>query len=134
MTREEARTALASLAQASVAPTLTNDELDAALTVSRLVDNDGRPPSNPDFVEENWDLNYAAAECWEMKHAKVMSTGQITEFTSEGANFKKTPPNYLGLAQYYRDKSSVGSSGEPVFVELDQRLPYRMRPRSTMEC
>lgn len=134
MTRADALTALRSLAQAAVSPTLTDDELNAALTVSRLVDNEGRPPSDPDFVEENWDLDYAAAECYDMKHAKILGSGQLLEFTAEGANFKKIPPNYLELAEWYRNRSTAGvGSGEPVFVELDNRVPRALRPRSSME-
>lgn len=131
-TRDDARTELATLAQASVVPTLSTDELDAALTASRLPDAEGRPPSDPDFVEENWDLNYAAALCWELKGAKAMSTGTLTEFTAEGANFKKTPPNYQGMADWFRDRSTVGDSSSPVMIEIDNRQPWRTRPRSSL--
>jgi hypothetical protein len=134
VTREEAREQLAILAQATVSPTLTDDELDAALTASRLPDNEGRPPSDPDFVEENWDLYYAAAECYLMKHVKQISAGTLTEFTSEGANFKKTPPDFLAVADWYRDRSTTGDTSSPSFITLDDRPPRRLRPRSEVDC
>lgn len=134
MTRDDARAALAVLAQAATAPTLSDDELDIALTVSRLPDSEGRPPSDPAYVEENWDLNYAAAECFEMKYAKQAGAGLVTKFTSEGASFETTPPDFLALADFWRDKSSVGDSSSPSFVALDNRVPYRLRPRSELQC
>jgi hypothetical protein len=134
MTRNEARIALAALAQAATDPTLTDAELDIALTASRLPDNAGRPPSDPAFVEENWDLNYAAAECFEMKYAKQAGAGTVTKFSSEGASFETTPPDFLALAEFWRDKSTVGDSSSPSFVAMDNRVPYRLRPRSELQC
>lgn len=133
-TRDEARTELSQLAQASTPPALTSAELDAALSRARRPDNEGRRPSDPDFVEENWDLYYAAAECWELKGAKQMAAGTLKEFTSEGANFKKDPPDFQGVADWFRDRSSVGDSSSPTMVELDNKLPWRLRPRSSLEC
>lgn len=135
MTRAEALTALRSLAQSAVSPTLTDDELNVALTGARLPDNAGLPPSDPAYVEENWDLNYAAAECYELKAVKQSAGGIVTKFTSEGASFETTPPNFLALADWYRDKSTAGgTAGEPVFVGFDKRLPRSLRPRSELEC
>lgn len=131
--RDEARSELATLAQASAPPVLSPAELDGALTRSRLPDNEGRAPNDPDFVEENWDLYYAAAECFELKGAKAMSAGTLEEFTAEGARFKKTPPNYQATADWFRDRSTVGDSSSPVFLELDDKLPRRLRPRSSLE-
>lgn len=133
VTRDEARAQLEVLSQSSTPPQLSTDELNAALSASRLRDSEGRPPSDPDFVEENWDLNYAAAECYELKHVKQMSAGTLQEFTSEGANFKKTPPDFQAVANWWRNRSSVGDTGSPSFIELDNRLPYRLRPRSNLE-
>lgn len=133
MTREEARVLLALQAQASTPPALSEDELNGALTASRLPDNEGRGPSHPDFVEENWDVNYATALCYELKHVKTMSTATLTEFTAEGANFKKTQPNFQAVADWWRDRSSVGDSSSPVMVEFDNKLPWRLRPRSSLE-
>jgi len=133
MNRDEARAQLATLAQASTPPTLSEAELDAALSRSRLPDSEGRGPADPDFVEENWDLYYAAAECFELKHVKQMSAGMLQEFTSEGANFKKTPPNFQATADWYRDRSTVGDTSSPTFVELDDKTPQRLRPRSSLE-
>ena len=131
MTRDDARAELATLALASTAPALSDDELNAALTASRLPDSEDRPPSDPDFVEENWDLNYAAALCFELKHGKQMAAGFLTEFTSEGANFKKTPPDFQGMADWFRDRSTVGDSSSPSMITIDNRPPWYMRPRST---
>lgn len=135
MTRAEALTALQSLAQAAVSPTLTNDELNACLTLSRLPDNEGRPPSDPAFVEENWDLNYAAAEAYELKYAKLLAGGTVKKFSSEGASFETEAPDFLALAAWWRDKSTAGgTNGEPVFVEIDNRPRYPLRPRSEYRC
>lgn len=134
MTRAEALAQLQVLAQATVSPTLTDDELDVILTACRLPDNEGRSPSDPDFVEENWDLYYAAADAYELKAVKVMAAGTLTEFTSEGANFKKTPPNFQAVADWFRDRSTVGDSSSPTFVALDNRVPWRLRPRSELDC
>lgn len=135
MTRAEALTALRSLAQAAVSPTLTDDELNACLTASRRPDNAGRPPSDPAFVEENWDLNYATAEAYTLKAVKQAAGGVVTKFSSEGASFETTPPDFEALADWWREKSVAGgTAGEAVFVGLDNRLPYRLRPRSELEC
>jgi hypothetical protein len=134
MTRDEARVLLALQAQASTPPALTDAELNAALTASRLPDDDGHGPSHPDFVEENWDINYATAECFELKAMKMMSAPVLTEFTAEGANFKKTQPDFQAVADWWRDRSTVGDASSPMMVELDNKLPWRLRPRSSLEC
>jgi len=134
MTRDDARNALRALADAATSPTLSDDELDAALTVSRLPDSEGRPPSDPAFVEENWDLNYAVAECYELKTAKLSSSAWLKRFTSESSTFEKERPDFSALANWYRDRSTVGDSSSPAFITLDNRLPYRLRPRSELDC
>lgn len=135
MTRDDARNALRVLAAATTSPTLSDEELDVALTASRLPDSEGRPPSDPDFVEENWDLNYAAAECYELKAAKLASSAWLKKFTSESSTFEKDRPDFQALADWYRDRSTVGGdSGSPAFIALDNRLPYRLRPRSELDC
>lgn len=135
MTRDEARELLRTMADAASSPVLSDAELDAALSLSRLPDNEDRPPSDPDFVEENWDLNYAAAECYELKAARFSSVAWLKQFTSEGATFIKDPPNFRALADWYRDRSSAGGDGGmPTFIALDNRLPYRLRPRSELDC
>jgi hypothetical protein len=134
MTREEALALLAVQAQASTPPALTESELNAALTASRLPDNDGRGPADPDFVEENWDVNYATALCYENKHVKLLSTPRIKKFTAEGATFEKEAPDFQAVADWWRDRSSVGDSSSPTMVEFDNKLPWRLRPRSSLEC
>lgn len=131
MTREEARDALRELAAATTAPTLSDAELDVALTASRLVDDAGRAPSDPDFVEENWDLFYAAAECYELKAVKLMGTGRIKKFSSEGSSFEKDAPDFDGLAAWYRDKSTVGGDVAGVeFVAIEPEHKAYLLPRS----
>ena len=135
MTREEARTALAELAAAATAPTLSDAELDVALTASRLPDEEGRPPADPDFVEENWDLMYAAAECYDLKAAKLLGSGRVTKFSSEGSSFEKTGPDFSALADWYRDQSTAASDGNGVvFVPIEATEPWWLRPRSVPEC
>jgi hypothetical protein len=135
LTRDEARTQLATLAQASTEPTLSNADLDVTLTASRLPDNESRPPSDPDFVEENWDLNYAAAECYELKAARFALVPWLKQFTSESATFIKDRPDFQAMADWYRDHSTTGGdSSAPSFIALDNRLPWRLRPRSELDC
>lgn len=135
MTREEARDALRELAAATTAPTLSDAELDVALTASRLVDSEGRPPSDPDYVEENWDLNYAAAACYDLKAAKLMGSGRIKKFSSEGSTFEKDAPDFAGLAEWYRDQSTVGGSGNGVvFVPIEPEHKAYLLPRSAYPC
>lgn len=135
MTRDEAREQLRTLAAAATSPTLSDAELDVALTAARLPDNEGRAPSDPAYVEESFDLNYAAAECYELKAAKLSSTAFLKKFTSENATFEKDRPNYLALADWYRDHSTVGGdSAAPSFITLDNKLPWRLRPRSELDC
>lgn len=134
-TRAEALELLRVLADAATSPVITDLEMDAALTASRLPDDAGLPPSDPAFVEENWDLNYAAAECYELKAARFSSVAWLKQFTSENATFIKDKPDYRAMADWYRDHSTVGSDdGMPSFVALDNRLPYRLRPRSELDC
>lgn len=134
-TRAEALEQLRTLADTATSPTLTDTELDTILTGARLRDNEDRPPSDPDFVEENWDLNYAAAECYDLKAARFSSTAWLKQFTSEGATFIKDPPDFGALADWYRDRSTVGGdSGAPSFITLDNKLPWRLRPRSELDC
>lgn len=130
MTREEAREALREMAAATTAPTLTDAELDVALTAARKPDDEGRPPSDPDFVEENWDLFYAAAECYELKAVKMLGTGRIKKFSSEGSSFEKEGPDFDAIADWYRDKSTAGGSGSVTIVEIETRPPHWLWPRS----
>lgn len=135
MTREEARDALRELAAATTAPTLSDAELDVALTAARLVDSEGRPPSDPDYVEENWDLYYAAAACYDLKSAKLMGSGRIKKFSSEGSTFEKDAPDFAGLADWYRDQSTVAGSGNGVvFVPIVAERQRWQVPRSADPC
>lgn len=130
MTREEALTALSAMVRLTEAPILTTDDLNQALTASRLVDPDGRPPSDPDYVEGNFDLNYAAALMWEKKAALFVAGWSLTEFSSEGSRFKKEPPNFGAMADYYRGLSTAGGDGNGVvFVSLEPES--ELLPRSS---
>lgn len=131
MTRDEARAALSALVSATAPPVLTDADLDLCLTASRLVDDEGRPPSDPDFVEENWDLYYAAAEAMELRGIRQLANGQITKFSSEGSSFEKTPPDFFAAAEWFRDKSTVAGDGTGItLIEIDDTEPWWMRPRS----
>lgn len=134
MTRAEAAAEVATLAKASTPPVVSAGEIDAALTDARLRDNAGRPPSDPDFVEENWDLNYAVAECYELKAVRQLEAGTVSKFSSEGASFETKAPDYMAVADWWRDRSTVGDGFDsPVFVEMDDRTPRAIQPRSALE-
>jgi hypothetical protein len=132
VTREEAIIALSAMVRFTDPPALTTDDLNEALTASRLVDVDGRPPADPDYVEGNFDLNYAAALLWEKKAVLYLSVGQLTEFSSEGSRFKKEPPNFQALADYYRGLSTAAGTGNGVeFVAIEPERKAWLLPRSS---
>lgn len=132
MTIEEARAELAQMVDSGAAPCLSDADLTTALAMSRVPDDDGRPPSDPDW-EGAWDLHWAAAECMIIRHNKQAMAGGITEFTSEGANFKKARPFWLGQADWWRSQSPryTGSAGIGI-IDVTHEPPL-IKPRSAKE-
>lgn len=127
MTRDEARTELASMVDATgTEPALTDADLDAALTAARIVDSEGRTPSDPDYVE-TFDLYYAAAECMLIRYRKTAMKGRgITRFTSEGATFEKDDSvDWLALARWWRTQSPLTpDSGGVGVIEVDEHSTF----------
>ena len=128
MTREEARTELASMVDATgTEPTLTDADLDTALTLSRIVDTEGRPPTDPDYVE-TFDLYHAAAECMLIRYRRTAMQGQgIQRFTAEGATFEKgAGPNWLALADWWRGQSPLtpAADGGIGVIEVDAHSTF----------
>lgn len=120
MTREEARTQLAAMVDAAADPVLDENDLNTALTFSRIPDEEGRPPTDPDYVE-TFDLYWAAAECMLIRHRRtLMQGGKVTEFTSEGSRFKvEGGADWLALARYWRDQSPLATPGQIGVIEID---------------
>lgn len=128
MTIEEARAQLAAMVDVDAPPALTDDDLNVALAMSRIPDDDGRPPSDPDWAGA-WDLHWAAAECMIIRHRKQATAGGISEFTSEGARFKKIQPNWLAAADSWRRQSPRWNGSDAGVIDIDYTPPI-MVPRS----
>lgn len=71
------------LVAATVAPTLTDAELDAALVIFALADGNDRAPGSSGWTEV-YDMNGAAAECIRWKLARAVN--DVTQDT-DGAAF-----------------------------------------------
>lgn len=80
MDRSEAFTQLASMACASDAPTLTDDELAAALVWAALPDAEGHEPAHPDWTPTYglWPLRTSAAELWRLKAGKASARVDVS--------------------------------------------------------
>lgn len=133
MTRDDARSALAGLVSATSTPTLSDAELDVALDAARVVDADGLGPVDDGYTD-TFDLDYAAAEAFDLKAVKAASTAQVRKFSAEGATFERDLPDFAGLAATYRARSSAGASTGIGVIELDPQTPEWMQPRSTRPC
>lgn len=130
VTRDEARTQLAAMVDATTAtPLLSDADLDLALTLALVVDAEGRIPGAEDYVE-TFDLYWAAAEATMIRYRRTaMTGGGITEFTSEGATFKKSAgPDWLTLAAHWRSRSPLTAAGGLGVIEVD--TPDPLMPRS----
>lgn len=109
------------MVSASTPPVLDDDELDAFIDASRVVDPDGRAPVDDDYVE-TFDLNYAAAEAFEAKATAALAgdTGGLESFTSEGSAFKRRAgtgyDGFMALAASFRARSTAGGGSISVIT------------------
>lgn len=131
---EELRAWLGATAAVDVAPTLSPEQVTAAVNASRVVDAEGRAPVDPDWVP-TWNGYYAAALLLEQKagQAVVTKTSRVQSFSSEGSSVTRTEgasaADFRALAQQYRDLAFP--SGPVQVIDLGPGLgPV---PRSAFE-
>ena len=133
MTRDEALAWLRATVSATTPPVLLDEELTAILNSARVVDPDGRAPVADGYVD-TFDLNYAAADAFEMKADRMLMTAtpQVSSFSSEGSSFTMSGGLTVGdlraMAARYRSRSSVGGTISVIEVDAD----YRSVPRSAV--
>ena len=66
-----------------------------------------------------------AAEIADLFAMRAMATGGVTEFTAEGATFKKTRADWVSLASALRAKAGQPSADDYAFVVAPARPPQR---------
>ena len=88
---EELRAWLGATAAVDVAPTLTPEQVQAAIDASRVVDSEGRAPVDAGWVP-TWNGYYAAALLMDQKavQAVVTKTARIASFSSEGSSVTRS--------------------------------------------
>lgn len=88
---QELRAWLGATVGVDVAPTLTPEQVDAAITASRVVDSEGRFLTDPGYVP-TWNGYYAAALLLDVKAtlAVVTRTGGVSSWSSEGTSVTRT--------------------------------------------
>lgn len=124
------------ITSADTAPVLTVDDIDLALGQSRVVDSDGRAPTDPGYVD-TWNLAYAAALLFELKATLASSTdvGGLQSFTSEGSTFTRrdgtTRDGWLALARQWRTRAAGNGTGITV-INIEDPTPGPW-PRSSFE-
>lgn len=108
--------------------------LQAAIDAVRVVDAEGRPPTDPAWIPTT-DLWLAAAHYVELMAARQAMQGgqQVESFTSEGTTIKLASgefPNLLAYAKWLRSKSPLTSLTTQInVVEIDNDGNYF--PRSS---
>ena len=130
---EELRAWLGATAAVDVAPTLSPEQVSAAINASRVVDAEGCAPVDPGWVA-TWNGYYAAALLLEQKagRAVVTKTGGVQSFSSEGSSVTRTEgstaADFRALAAYYR---RLAFPGDVHVIDLGPALgPV---PRSAFE-
>ena len=88
MSEDDATAEIAILVQASVEPTLTDDEVTYLVSKAKRADLHGTIPSDPAWVP-TWEINSAVAKGWELKAGKATPmvnlnlTGSLTASASD---------------------------------------------------
>ena len=86
--------------------TLSEEQITDLLAQSRIVDSNGRRPSDPGYVTTH-DLSYAAYRGWLLKAALAVSK---ISFSSEGARFDRDQyMKHCELMAKFYGKSLAGS-------------------------
>ena len=131
---EELRAWLGATAAVDVAPTLTPEQVTAAVNASRVVDAEGRFAGDPGYVP-TWNGYYAAHLLFKQKAtlAVVTKVAGVSSFSSEGSSVTRTEgataEQFRGLAQDFLDLAIP--SGPVQVIDLGPALgPV---PRSAYE-
>ena len=131
---EELRAWLGATAAVDVAPTLSDQQVTAAMNASRIVDGEGHAPVDDGYVP-TWNGWYAAALLMDAKAAQAVVTkvSRVSSFSSEGSSVTKTEgstaADFEALAAKYRGLAFP--SGPVQVIDLGPALgPV---PRSAFE-
>lgn len=131
---EELRAWLGATAAVDVAPTLSPDQVQAAIDASRVVDSEGRYVGDPGYVP-TWNGYYATHLLFKQKAtlAVVTKVAGVQSFSSEGSSVTRTEgasaEQFRALAQEYLDLAFP--SGPVTVIDLGPALgPV---PRSAYE-
>ncbi|QXT62751.1 hypothetical protein [Tessaracoccus palaemonis] len=85
---------------------LTDDDLDRAVDQAAVADTNGRLPEDPDW-EPTYEPYWAAAEAVTALAIRATTTPTLTEFTAEGATFKRRTPDWWAAAEALRSQSPL---------------------------
>ena len=100
MDKSEALQQLATMVDAVMVPVLSEQDLEACLTLSVVPDGVGRLPSHPGW-QPVWDLDWAAAETCVLRHLRsqtLQAADTVTQIESEGSRFTIRPGSTDWLA------------------------------------
>ena len=89
-------------------PSLTDEDLQAALDASQIPDAADVWPGQPGYIT-TYDLYWAAAEALTLRAARAASSETVTKVASEGSSFDVQAPNWGALAHHYRMRSQIGA-------------------------
>lgn len=132
MTRTDAQAFLTELFSST--PAVTATMITTALDASRVVDSEGRAPSDADYVEtiDQW---WAAAEIADMLTIQQMQAGGVAKFSSEGSSFELAGPDWASIGAHYRSKSPLGVPAGVGVIEIDSGNEFLPRSlREDLEC
>ena len=101
-TLEEATTRLERMTASSAEPLLTSAEIQDILVEAQRADRYGVRPSDAEW-SNTYDLNWAAAEGWELKASKAASTNQFIS-DARGTASDYTFLNCKRQAEEYRSR------------------------------
>lgn len=130
---EELRAWLGATAAVDVAPTLTPEQVQAAIDASRVVDGEGRYVGDRGYVP-TWNGWYAAAQLMDQKaiQAVVTKTSRVSSFSSEGSSVTRsegsTAADFEALAAKFR---GLAFPGDVHVIDLGPALGPA--PRSAYE-
>jgi len=100
-TQDEAKAALVLLVDPTVAPVLSDADLDEALAKSQVKDATGTVPGTGGY-EPTWSLYWAAMLVSQTRAIRAMSQAQLEDFSAEGLRMKIRPADWTAVADRYR--------------------------------
>lgn len=125
------RITLAAMIDQAATPPLTDADLDLCLEQARVVDQQGRPPTDPDWTP-TYDLAWAAADTCELRAARTAASEQLTTVTSEGTTLRTTTADWRAMADWWRLRSRATAGTQIVgVVSIDRGSGVPGRPLSS---